>query len=486
MKCKIVHNNQSYLKKLTTNVENALAESSPDNSRNQAYVAVQWGKTTAPNGAYDYICNTTQAIGNATKRLRMFRILKLNGIEVPAIQKIGNGSSEKIRYQIQQVHAVRSYRVFVFQFQTLIMYRSNDNLVWLSNKTPALNNKFYEVPESENRETQRVARMAERAIYSLGLDFGSVWIGISSARKQIVLNVDANPTLTPRREQLYRNAIVNFVKQYTADLETTSPVMGADLEFMFKNREGKMVLASKYFSKKGKIGCDARTINRNLSRRPLAEIRPDPSSDPEQVVENIRDIMRDAILKVNSDKVQWLAGSMPFKGYSIGGHIHFSNVKLNSAITRALDNYLAVPLVLIEEPSTAKQRRIRYGFLGDVRTQFHGGFEYRTLGSWVLSPQISKAVLFLSQFIVKHYTKLDMDIFYSADHQRDFYTIDREQMKIHFRRAWAELEQIPGFFSIQRHVNIIPEMIEADRKWDEKRDFKAQWGFQAVKRAKSG
>ena len=486
MECKILHNNQPYLKQLAKNVEEALAKSTNEGHSSTASVTIQWGRIIKNSNAGDYICNSSEGIENVTNRLRMFRILKINGIETPAIEKAATQKFKKASYEIQQLRTIRNYRVFVFQFSTLIMYRSNDNFVWLSNNMPKMNLKYYEVPESENRETKKVARLAEKAIYALGLDFGSVWIGVTSNKSRVVLNVDYTPKLNIRREKLYRDAIVRFAEQYDKDMQTTSPMMGADMEFMFKDRAGKMVLASKYFAKKGSIGCDARTINRDLSKRPLVEIRPDPSNDPEVVVDNIRSIIHNAADKVGVRNLEWLAGSMPFKGYSIGGHVHFSNVKLNTPVTKALDNYLAVPLVLIENPVTAKQRRLKYGFLGDVRTQFHGGYEYRTLGSWVLSPSLTKAVLYLSQFIVKHYTKLKSDVFHSYTNQRSFYTIDRNFLKNYFNQIWAELEQIPGFFSIQKHVNIIPEMINSDQIWEENSDFKENWGVKVLKRAKSG
>ncbi|OEF96010.1 putative amidoligase domain-containing protein [Desulfuribacillus alkaliarsenatis] len=483
MECKINYANQEYVKKLEKNINKELKSifKSKNNSSANS-VLLNWGKENNYNDLeFDYVCNPAHGLNNIKNRLRMFKILKLNGIEIPPIKRIGETESGIARYKVEKVNTIRNYRVFVFQFNTVIMYRSNDNLVWLSQKPSKVNIKYFETAESENRETQKVAQLAQRAVYSLGLDFGSVWIGVTSSKKNIVLNVDSAPILNIKREKLFRQAIVSFIEQYNNDKLSTNPVLGADPEFMFKDNKGKMILASKYFSKNGSVGCDARTINRNKAKRPLGEIRPEPSSNPQQLLENIRNIMAEAVGVVNSNKVSWVAGSMPFKGYAIGGHIHFSNVKLNTPMVRVLDSYLALPLALIENPVTAKQRRPRYGFLGDVRTQFHGGFEYRTLSSWVVCPKISKAVLYLSHFLVKNYTKLKTNIYDSYNQQRLFYNVNRAELKSKFNILWDELEQIPGFLSVYNHIKIVPEMIEKDVIWDEKVDFIKSWNINSQK-----
>jgi len=491
VECKIYHNNQSYVKQLELNLRDSLIKLDDEFKKKSLNIVIQWGKKIEKNNYdnTDYICNTNEAISNVSDRLRMFRILKINGIDIPNIIKTGITKLGKPQYQMEQVKAIRNYRVFVFQFQTLVIYRSNDDLVWLSTDMSKVNHKYYEVSESENFETKRIALLAQRTIYSLGLDFGSVLIGVTSNKKRVVLDVEHTPKLNIKREKLYREAIIRFIKQYAKDMDTTEPIIGADPEFMFKDKQGKMVLASKYFSKNGKVGCDARTINRNKAKRPLAEIRPDPSGNPDKVIESIKNIIDEAVAHINLPSIEWIAGSMPFKGYSIGGHVHFSNVKLNSPIARALDNYLAVPIALIEDPVTARKRRLKYGFLGDVRSQFHGGFEYRTLGSWVLSPQISKAVLHLSQFIVKNYTVLKANNFQSFTNQKKFYSMNREQLKKYYIDIWKQLEATPNFVSIQKKVNIIPEMISKEQIWEESNDFKINWRSKTYKisnkRAKS-
>ncbi|OEH84794.1 hypothetical protein BHU72_08140 [Desulfuribacillus stibiiarsenatis] len=477
MECKIVHSNQSFVKQLSKEINENIASQHVHN--NKQYL-IQWGKSEHnTNNPYLYTLNPTVGIENTNNRLRMFRILQLNNIDIPEIVKTGARPNGLSKYQINNIKTIRNYRIFVFQFQTLIIYRSNDNLVWLSANTQQPLTKYYQVLEDANRETKKVARLAEKAVFSLGLDFGEVWIGIDSDKKRVVLNVDSAPILNLKRKKLYYEAIVQFIVNYTNDLNGTLPVIGADAEFMLR-RKGKMVLASKYFPKNGKIGCDARTINRDQKKRPLAEIRPDPSTKPDIVLDNIYEIFNDAIRKVNVSSIEWVAGSMPFKGYTVGGHIHFSDVKLNTPMVRALDNYLAIPFSLIEDAEIAKKRRKKYGTLGDVRTQFHGGFEYRTLSSWILCPKITKAALHLSYFIVQNYTQLRKDLFLTYNNQQKFYATDRNLLKKYFIQTWEELEKIPGFINIYKNIKILRDMIDKDEIWNELGDFKNNWTSKEV------
>src|SRR5690606_772207 len=130
----------------------------------------------------------------------------------------------------------------------------------------------------------------------------------------------------------------------------------------------------------GDVGCDRIWLRGDSTRSklPIAELRPKPSHNPKELVTNLYRLLIKADNMIQHEGVQFLAGSTPLKGYPIGGHIHFSNVDINSFLLRALDNYLALPCVLIEDPKGLK-RRPRYGHLGDYRLKPHGGFEYRVL-----------------------------------------------------------------------------------------------------------
>jgi hypothetical protein len=171
------------------------------------------------------------------------------------------------------------------------------------------------------------------------------------------------------------------------------------------NPAGKVVAASRYLERDGEAGCDAIVVRGRPVITPLAELRPRPSRSPRQLAANLRRALRLAAARIGDASLTWLAGGMPLRGFPLGGHVHFSGVWLNSHLLRALDNYLALPLLLIEA-ETARQRRPRYGFLGDFRRQPHGGFEYRTLPSWIVTPQVAVGVLSLARVIADGYREL--------------------------------------------------------------------------------
>ena len=101
--------------------------------------------------------------------------------------------------------------------------------------------------------------------------------------------------------------------------------LGADPEFMLVNsRSGKMVAASE-FPRRGIVGCDA--IRSPIAARPIGKSAP-PERDPQHLILNI-DGPAQCQPHGTIRNVKWVAGSPPF-GFSIGGHIHFSNITLNA------------------------------------------------------------------------------------------------------------------------------------------------------------
>ncbi|MDT2266346.1 hypothetical protein P7H12_25890 [Paenibacillus larvae] len=93
---------------------------------------------------------------------------------------------------------------------------------------------------------------------------------------------------------------------------------------------------------------------------------------------------------------------------------------MNVHLLRALDNYLAMPLVLAEGITT-RFRRPRYGFLGDYRRQRHGGFEYRSLPSWLVEPDLTEGIFCLSALIASHYLELNKLPLQELSFQRAYY-----------------------------------------------------------------
>ena len=132
------------------------------------------------------------------------------------------------------------------------------------------------------------------------------------------------------------------------------------------------------------------------------------------------------------------------RGYPLGGHLHFSRCWMNGHLLRALDNYLALPLILIEDEST-RGRRPRYGYLGDFRKKSHGGFEYRTLPSWLASPVVTRGVFALASLIVNNYWRLPRKPLQEPDIQAAYYSGDKRRLQDEVAMLWKDLEQLKGY-----------------------------------------
>jgi hypothetical protein len=189
-------------------------------------------------------------------------------------------------------------------------------------------------------------------------------------------------------------------------------------------------------------------------------------------------VMRKALRLAPFSNIEWRAGSMPFDQFPVGGHIHFKGVLLSGQLLRALDNYLAVPLLLIEEPTSARRRREKYGFLGDFRLKPHGGFEYRTPASWLVSPEVSRAALCLAKVIASEYHVLARDVFLRAEAQQAFVTANREYFMPHFAALWSDLAATPTFGLYEQGMKVLEEMIQKQETWVEKIDIRKTWGLQ--------
>jgi len=229
------------------------------------------------------------------------------------------------------------------------------------------------------------------------------------------------------------------------------------------------------------VGCDNIRVP-NRQQRPVAELRPKPEYNPEELTINIKLALNNAVRLAPYQNIKWIAGSQPFSGYSIGGHIHFSNIKLTGGLLRALDNYLGLVVFLIENPSTAMRRRKKYGVLGEFRLKDHGGFEYRTPGSWLVSQQITLAVLCLAKIVANRYTLLPHNFLNTIEAQQAFYEGDQEYFRLIFPTLWSHLRQLDLYNRYYEELNVIYHMIEKGSNWDEKVDIRKGWNINTPKK----
>jgi hypothetical protein len=403
-----------------------------------------------------YIINNPKAIRRSLSADHTKEILNINGIEY---------------YELNSDSTYKDYKVLVFERSAL----------FIKQRTKGKNGGQFTYVEEE--QCKKIADTAKRVIYLLGLDYGMVQIGQTSNKKIHILSVEDSPTLSDFEINTFFAEILRVIAT-VSQVGSKEVKMGADPEFMLSNaKNGEMIPASQFFPREGVVGCDSIRMP-NRQQRPVAELRPNPDYSPLQLLSNLDQAMQTANKMVPYRHVKWLAGSRPFNGYSVGGHIHFSNVDLNNHILRALDTYIGLPLFLIENQATAVKRRNKYGFLADYRPKEYGGFEYRTPGSWLVSPQIAAATLCLAKIVASNYLKLTRNCFLSAEAQRSFYNGNQDYLKLLFNDIWADIQKLDMYLEYEDKLQIIYDMIKNNRKWEEKEDIRKTWAISINTRKK--
>ncbi len=331
--------------------------------------------------------------------------------------------------------------------------------------------KNYYINEKENK---KVAELARKSLFVCGLDIGLITIIYS--RKRVYKIKEINPCPEMKSEETAKVEMI--IKKWCrlGEEEANSGIkLGADPEFvMISNKNGRIIFASDHFPREGIVGCDNIRIP-NRIQRPVAEIRPLPASSPYELLENIRKALLSAQRMAPYKNVRWVAGSQPPGGYSIGGHIHFSEIDLNNSLLRSFDNYLTIPLFLVENPLSAAKRRKKYGMLCDYRIKDHGGFEYRTLGSWLVSPEIAIATICLARLVALNHYYLQENYFASPQAQQAFYNGDQNYFREIFLELWTALEALDMYQENKSELDYLKAMITKEEQWDEKSDFRIAW-----------
>lgn len=333
----------------------------------------------------------------------------------------------------------------------------------------------------EENKIPKIAELAKRALCLLGLDFAMIGISLNGQRKIKITEVDTSPSIRDKDWQVLLLKLDEIKRQYQDGwAEPVEIKLGADPEFMIANsKNNKMIPASDFFPRDGLVGCDNIRIP-SRQQRPVAELRPKPDTSPLILYENIKLALEQANKMVPYKNIKWLAGSQPFSGYSIGGHIHFSNLKLNNHILRALDNYLGLSIFLIENPTTAVRRRHKYGQLAEFREKDHGGFEYRTPGSWLITPEITLAVLCLAKIVSSNYKKLNRNVFVNLEAHRAFYNGDQQYFRPLFEDIWGDIQALDSYKEYKNELQVIRDMITENKTWNEKQDIRKAWSLNSL------
>ncbi len=163
--------------------------------------------------------------------------------------------------------------------------------------------------------------------------------------------------------------------------------IGCDPELICR-RNGQFVPAHNYFKSQSSFGLDG--------CESTAEIRPGFSESPVDLTSKIYQI-----LDYGHDKapdLEFYAGHF-VDSYAIGGHTHFA-LESTTQIIEALDVVLGSLSNCIDDKiQRQKRERSGYGKRGAYRKK-HYGFEYRTPGSFLLSPSVTLVHLTLAKLAV--------------------------------------------------------------------------------------
>ncbi|MDH5160824.1 putative amidoligase domain-containing protein [Heyndrickxia oleronia] len=300
--------------------------------------------------------------------------------------------------------------------------------------------------------------IAVRALYVVGMTCGTVKIGKLANQKMIVLDIH------PSEDQYFERI-----------QENDSFTIGADIEFML-SCDGDLIPASHFYPLEGAIGCDERQMEKDSGHYVLGEIRPNFSQSPRELFTNIEKLIEEAARQIPYENIEIRAGSMPFTGYQCGGHIHFG-MPISLSLLRALDQYLAIPLAIVECPEKAKLRRkTKHGGLGRYRVKSYG-FEYLSLSSWITDPKLTKSVLFLAKLVAEHHHELICDYLYHPVIQQAYYSGNRFLL----RKIWGELKErlmrTTSFTQYQNELDALFSVIEEGNIFEESIDIRRNWGI---------
>lgn len=439
--------------------------------------AVAWGRwPEGTEAAADglWVLNGREAVRRARNAELVRQYLSVNGI--PCLPEEQLPDSYCYRFQVP-----------VFHLEALGAWEQPANAVYRSVPGAPLSAlrfaaEWREVPaERRNKLIRQAMRSAERAVYALGLDFALVAVAGRSGGDAAIVRIDPVPIPEGTIGEAFAEAIRRFDEALGPAAESLAgnappPLLGADPEFVLRRPDGRVVPASRFFPKAGRVGCDAVILPGRRVIFPLVELRPAPAREPRELTRQLVLTMRQAARRIPDASLEWLSGGMPVKGLPLGGHIHFGGMWLNARLLRALDNYLSLPLALIEAETT-RRRRPKFGFLGDAKRKSHGGFEYRTPPSWLVSPGIARGVLALAQLIAVRYPRLGQNPLRDLRVQQAYYYGDKPSLAAPAMGIWEELlgGELPE--RCRADLRALDRSIREGRAWDESRDFRGAWNI---------
>ena len=163
--------------------------------------------------------------------------------------------------------------------------------------------------------------------------------------------------------------------------------LGCDPELLCR-REGRYVPAHNYFKSSSSFGLDG--------CESIAEVRPGYAESPVDITAKIK-----IVLEYGHEKapdLEFFAGHYQ-DDYALGGHLHFS-IQPDPNVVDALDTILySFSNCIDDKEQRQKRERTGYGKRKSVRKKSYG-FEYRTPGSFLLSPSTTLVTFTLAKLAV--------------------------------------------------------------------------------------
>ncbi|CAM3845910.1 MULTISPECIES: putative amidoligase domain-containing protein [Paenibacillus] len=327
---------------------------------------------------------------------------------------------------------------------------------------------------------RRLEKAAVRSLYTLGAEEGEVVIAARPGRRYVVeeIRIQGSPGRAVMSAKAAPAGRYNRQSLGGTEAGEGNLLLGMDPEFILMKDNGEIVHASEFMQRGGLAGSDAVRFRGEVIY-PLAELRPDPKAQPKELIRELQRAMREAYALITDRTLSWRAGALPYRDFPLGGHIHFSGVPLNISLLQVLDNYLALPLALLEDPQ-GRQRRPRYGFLGDFRRQPYGGFEYRTLPSFLISPFVTKFSLAIAYLAAKYSDLLPARPLNAERYHRAYYEGDKAVLRECVPGWHRDLSALPEYPQFAFEIEKALSYIESGRTWDESRDIRPLWNIPSM------
>jgi hypothetical protein len=357
----------------------------------------------------------------------------------------------------------RLYRVSIADLTLIELKRINRDGRPLNGGEPIAAAAGQAAEWPEDPVLRRVIRRAIAGLYAVGIDVGEA---------DVALFADGRVSMRAARRRRGSMLQIPIVQEQPPG---TKLLIGADPEFVLIRPDGKVAPASRYLGEGvgGAAGSDAMLVGRRLVY-PVAELRPEPAIDPAGLTANIRRLLLRAAGLVRDPSLRWAAGAMPVPGLALGGHIHLSGVRLTPRLLRLLDSYAAFPLALVEDPA-GRGRRPRYGVLGDYRQQPHGGFEYRTLPSWLVSPAAAKAAFALALLCAREADALHDIPALDERYVAAYYAGDRAELAGCLDGIAAVMAATASYAALATYIEPLLDAARRGITWDERADIRIKW-----------